>query len=80
MVVIRNATSPVGARPGLAEFFFKPDHLGAGEQGVADSRESEEHQPAVEQVGLDVLGHQRRLADRDVADQAGVGQRRRATR
>ena len=24
MVVIRNATSPVGARSGLAEFFFKP--------------------------------------------------------
>ena len=74
--MIRSAISPVGARPGLAEFFFEPDDLGAGEQRVADCREPEERQPAVEEVGFDVLSGQRRLADRNVADQAWVRQRR----
>ena len=66
-----------GGRPArLGGVLLQPDDLGAGEQRVADRREPEERQPAVEQVGFDVLGGQRRLADRDVADQARVRQRR----
>ena len=80
MVVIRSAARPVGARPGLAEFCLQPDDFGAGEQGVADDREPVERQPAVEQVGLDPLGDQRRLPDRHVADQCRVRQRRRRAR
>src|SRR3984957_17076065 len=60
-----------GGRPArLDGILLQPDNLGAGEQRVTDRWETEERQPAVEQVGLDMLGGQRRLADRDVADQA----------
>ena len=71
---------PQGDQPGgrparLRGILLHPDNLGAGEQRVTDRREAEERQPAVEQVGFDVLGGQRRLSDRDVADQARMRQR-----
>ena len=52
----------------------KADDLGAGGQGVTDHREPVEAQPAVEQVGLHPLSHQRGLADRHIAHQPRVGQ------
>ena len=68
---------PGGGAARFGAVLLQPDHLGAGEQRVADHREPVERQTAVEQVCLDPLRHQRRLADRHIAHQRRVGQRAR---
>ncbi len=55
----------------------QPNHFGAGVERVADDGEPVKHQAAIEQVGLDPLGHQRRLPDRHIAHQPRMRQRRR---
>ena len=62
---------------GFGAVLAQAHHLGAGEKRVADDRETVEGHAAVEQIRLHPLGHQRGLADRDVADQCGVRHRAR---
>lgn len=62
-----------GGRPaGLQAVTAQSHDLGAGGEGVADPGQVVQAQAPVEQVGYDVVGDQRGLADRHVGDQPGM--------
>ena len=61
-------------RPSLIAVALQRDDLGRRLQRVADRRQAAQHQAAVEEVADDALGRQRRLADRDVADEHRMGE------
>ena len=63
---------PVGLRPSLIVLRLSATISVVGLQRVADRRQAAQHEPAVEEVADDALGRQRRLADRDVADEHRV--------
>ncbi len=50
------------------------DDLGRRAQGISYRRQAAQHQAAVEEVADHALGRQRRLPDRDVADEHRVGE------
>ena len=72
----RIATSPVAGAPGRRRFCLSPTISVRRTQRLAHEHRTREHQAAVEQVAAHALRRPRRLADRDVAHEVGMRERR----